>query len=128
MSAEEKKKFNFLIGSDTIISLATSAMIPYAIFEFAVKMSSYKGGPAISHALKAFGPGGVKGGIATLLLSAVTTYAGTQMILPLICEKVIEADYAKGEKTKEDLIDHINHLPISNPLRDLLIEKIKKLS
>jgi hypothetical protein len=123
---EEEQGLDLPISLDSLVSIAISTAIPYAIFEFAVKTSSYNGGPAISHALKAIGPGGVKSGIVTMLLGAVTTYVGTQKMLSFIGGKVLEADYAKGEKTKEELIEHISRLPISNTLQDSLIRKVKK--
>lgn len=81
-------------------------------------------------ALKGFGIGdvGVKGGVATLLLGAGATYAGTQKMLSIIGGKVLKADYAKGEKTKEELIEHISHLPISDALQDSLKRRVKKFS
>lgn len=125
---EEKQERNLPIGLDNVISLVTSVAIPYAVFEFAVKTSSYNGGAAILQALKGFGLGdvGVKGGIATLLLGSGTTYGGTQKMLSFIGGKVLKADYSKGEKTKEELIEHINHLPISKALQCSLIKKIEK--
>ncbi|MCD1159228.1 hypothetical protein LQF35_02635 [Peribacillus sp. N3] len=125
---EEKQERNLPIGLDNVISLVTSVAIPYAVFEFAVKISSYNGGAAILQALKGFGIGGVgvKGGIATLLLGAGTTYGGTQKMLSFIGGKVLKADYSKGEKTKEELIEHIIHLPISKALQCSLIKQIKK--
>jgi hypothetical protein len=87
---EEEKGLDLPISLDSLVSLATSAAIPYAIFEFAVKTSSYNGGPAISHALKGIGPGGVKSGIVTLLVGAVTTYVGTQKMLSFIGGKVLD--------------------------------------
>lgn len=125
---EEEKGLDLPISLDSLVSLATSAAIPYALLEFAVKTSSYNGGAAISHALKGIGPGGVKSGIVTLLLGAATTYVGTQKMLSFIGGKVLEADYAKGEKTKEELIEHISRLPISDTLQDSLIRKVKKFS
>lgn len=47
-------------------------------------------------------------------------------MLSFIGEKVLKADYSKGEKTKEGLIKHITHLPISRALQCSLIKKIKK--
>lgn len=127
---EEKQERNLQIDLDTVISLAASVAIPYTVFDFAVKTSSYNGGAAILQALKGFGIGdvGVKGGVASLLLGAGATYAGTQKMLSFIGGKVLKADYAKGEKTKEELIEHISHLPISDALQDSLKRRVKKFS
>lgn len=125
---EEEKGLSLPISLDSLVSLATSTAIPYALLGFAEKTSSYNGGAAITNALKGIGPGGVKGGIVTLLLGTATTYVVTQKMLSFIGGKVLEADYAKGEKTKEELIEHISRLPISDTLQDSLIRKVKKFS
>lgn len=119
---------NSPIGVDTVINVSASVSIPYAVFEYATRISSFNGGAAISHALKGIGVGGVKGGLATLLLGAGAVYVGMQMTQSFIGEKVLEADYAKGEKTKEEIIEHVNSLPISNMLKGSLIKKVIKLS
>lgn len=40
---EEKQERNLPIDLDTVISLAASVAIPYTVFDFAVKTSSYNG-------------------------------------------------------------------------------------
>lgn len=125
---EEKQQIDLPLGPDTILNIASSIALPYAIFNHAVSISSYKGGAAISSALKAIGPGGVKGGVATLISVAATVYTGMQMIQSYVGEKVLESDYARGEKTKEEIIEHINRLPVSNALQGSLIKKVGKFS
>lgn len=125
MDEEEIHVIDLPLGPDTLLNIATSIAVPYAIFNFNVSISSYNGGAAILNALKAIGPGGVKGGVATLLCGVGTVYVGMQMAQSFIGGKVLEADYAKGEKTKEELIEHVSRLPISNALQASLIKKIK---
>jgi hypothetical protein len=125
---EKKQEKDLLMGPDTILNIAFSSAVTYAIFNQAVSISSYKGGAAISNALKAIGPAGVKGGVATLISAAVTVYAGMQMIQSYVGGKVLEADYTKGEKTKEEIIEHINRLPVSNTLQGSPIKKVRKFS
>lgn len=124
----EKHEMDLPIGPDTLINIVTSATVPYAIFNYATNISYYKGGAAISSALKGIGFGGVKGGVATLLIGAGTIYFGMQMFQSFIGGKVLEADYAKGEKTKEEIIEHVNCLPISNVLKGSLIKKVREFS
>lgn len=47
------------------------------------------------------------------------------MIQSFVGGKVLEAPYAKGEKTKEEIIEHINRLPVSNALQGSLIKKVR---
>ena len=125
---KEKQEMDLPFGPDTILNIVSSFAVPYAIFNQAVSISSYNGGAAISNALKAMGPGGVKGGVATLISVAVTVYVGMQMTQSFVGGKVLEADYAKGEKTKEEIIEHISRLPVSNALQGSLIKKVRKFS
>lgn len=125
---EEKREKDLPIGSDTILNIATSVAVPYALLNYAISISSYNGGAAISNALKAIGPGGVKGGVATLLCSAGTIHVGMQLMQSFVGGKVLEADYAKGQKTKEDIIEHVNSIPISSALKGSLIKKVRKFS
>lgn len=125
---EDKQETDLPIGPDTILNITTSVAVPYALLNYAISISSYNGGAAISNALKAIGPGGVKGGIATLLCGAGTIHVGMQLMQSFIGEKVLKADYSKGEKTKEEIIEHVNSIPISTALKGSLIKKVRKFS
>ncbi|WP_181742450.1 hypothetical protein [Terrilactibacillus laevilacticus] len=47
-------------------------------------------------------------------------------MLSFVEGKVLKVDYSKGEKTKEEFIEHIIHLPISKALQCSLIKQIKR--
>lgn len=125
---EEKQEMDLLFGTDTILNIATSVAVPYALLNCAISISSCNGGAAISNVLKTIGPGGVKGGIATLLCGAGTINIGMQLMQSFVGGKVLKADYAKGEKTKEEIINHVNRIPISSALKGSLIKKVRKFS
>ena len=92
----------------------------------AIGATGLAGGAAITTALAALGPGGILGGIATLVIIGLISEGIAQYGVDAIFSAVIKELYRKGE-TKEEILRKIKKYPISKELKRKLKENIEKV-
>ena len=104
---------------DKIISSTTSIVIPGIVVKYAMEISGQYGCAAFSTALSTIGGGSMYRGAGI----ALVTVAGTQRVMDKALEQLaimgIRQLHRQGT-SKEDILDVIDKLPVSNNLRCVL--------
>ena len=114
---------NKTLPLETIVSEIAGLGVPGLILATAIAATGLSGGAAIVAALAALGPGGMVGGIVTLLLSGVLVRGFTQFGTELILSEVVKELLRRGY-SKESLKKQVSDYWISDALKHRLFEVI----
>ena len=110
---------------DKVVNKIVGCGVPGLMLLVAISMTGLSGAAAITAALTLLGPGGMIGGIMTLvvsgaIISALAEY-GFDALFSAVCRKMV----AKGE-SKDSIIAKINKGPWSRKLKDKAIAEVKR--
>lgn len=106
-----KEKFNPPL--DEIAAKLAGFGFPVVILVMAIGASGYVGAAAVTTALTAIGPGGMVGGVITLLASVPIANAITKYGIDALLNAVLKELLKKGEETEQSIIDKIQKSPVS---------------
>ncbi len=95
---------------DKIVNKIVGLGVPGIMLMVAISMTGLYGAAAITAALTLLGPGGMIGGIATLLVSGAIASAISEYEFDALFKAVIKKLYAKGE-SKETIRAKIEKVP-----------------
>ena len=111
---------------DKIVNKIVGIGVPGIMLMVAISLSSYAGAAAISSALVLLGPGGMVGGVITLVFAGAVASAITEFGFDALFKAVVQKLYAKGE-TKESIKRKIEKGPWSAKLKAKAISDLDKL-
>ncbi len=111
---------------DKIINKVAGLGIPGVMLMVAISMTGLSGAAAITAALALLGPGGMLGGIVSLLVAGMIASALTEFGFDALFKAVIKKLYQKGE-TKETIKRKIEKGPWSKKLKAKAISDLEKL-
>ncbi len=109
---------------EKITSMIVGWGIPGLILLVAVEASGLAGAAAITVALAAIGPGGMIGGVATLVAAGLILAWLSEFGFDAIFSSVMCQLYARGE-SRESLIRKIERYPVSKKLKSKLIREVE---
>lgn len=111
---------------DAIVNKIAGFGVPGVMLMVAISLTGLSGAAAITAALALLGPGGMIGGVLTLLLTGVIVSALSEYGFDALFRAVIKKLYTKGE-TKESLKRKIEKGPWSAKLKAKAISDLEKL-
>ncbi|MCQ2288275.1 MAG: hypothetical protein MJZ74_04190 [Muribaculaceae bacterium] len=111
---------------DKIVDKIVGMGVPGLMFIVAMSMTGLSGAAAITAALALLGPGGMIGGVITLLAAGAISSALSEYGFDAIFRAVIRKLYAKGE-SKQTIKDKINKGPWSSKLKAKAIADLNSL-
>ena len=111
---------------DKIVEKIVSIGVPGIMLMVAISMTGLYGAAAITAALALLGPGGMVGGIATLLVAGAVASAISEYGFDALFRAVIKNMYRKGE-TKGSIKAKIEKGPWSKKLKAKTISELEKL-
>ena len=111
---------------DAIVNKIAGIGVPGLMFFVAISMTGLSGAAAITAALALLGPGGMIGGILTLLASGVIATAITEYGFDALFKAIIKKLYKKGE-SKETLKYKIQKGPWSAKLKAKAISDLERM-
>lgn len=117
-------KEKFIPPLDEIAAKIAGIGVPALILVMAIGATGYVGAAAVTTALAALGPGGMVGGVVTLLASGTIVSAVTKYGIDSVFNAVVKELLKKGE-TKQDIINKIQKYPISKSLKLKLKEMVE---
>ena len=97
--------------------------VPGLVLLLAIDATGLAGAAAITAALAAIGPGGIVGGVATLVLAGLVMESIAEFGVDEIYAAVIKDLYSKGE-TEESIRSKIQKFWVSPKLKALLLDKL----
>ena len=112
---------------DELCEKLASLGIPSLVFLGAMSATGLSGAAAITAALAALGPGGMVGGVITLLLmcgslSVITRY-GYSAVMIAVSKKIM----TKNNFTKEEMNKKVEKMPITRTLKERIKGEINKV-
>ena len=122
---EKFRKEKFIPPLDDIAAKVASIGVPALILVMSIGATGYVGAAAVTTALAALGPGGMVGGIITLLASGTIVNAVTKYGIDAVFNAVVKELLKKGE-SKENIIAKINKYPISKSQKLRMKEMVEK--
>ncbi|MCQ2350237.1 MAG: hypothetical protein MJZ98_07175 [Paludibacteraceae bacterium] len=111
---------------DKIVDKIAGFGIPGLMLLIAISMTGLSGAAAITAALALLGPGGMIGGILTLLASGAIAAALAEYGFDAIFRAVVKKLYANGE-SKNSIKEKIQKGPWSSKLKAKAISDLEKL-
>lgn len=106
---------------DEFVERLAGIGIPAVVFLTVMSMTGFAGAAAITSALSLLGPGGMVGGVITLVVigagSSIIAKYGYSAIITATCKKIMQRD----NLTKEQMCEKIDHYLITRGLK----EKVK---
>lgn len=114
------------MAMDKIVEKIVSIGVPGIMLMVAISMTGLYGAAAITAALVLLGPGGMIGGVMTLLISGAIASAISEYGFDALFRAVIKKEYLKGE-TKESIIAKIESGPWSKKLKTKAISELERL-
>lgn len=119
-------KININISLDELVSKLAAIGIPALVLMLTMASTGLAGAAAMTASLALLGPGGMIGGIITLLaggvLAEVLVKFGTETVISLVIAKMY-----KDGKTQEEIESQILKFHISKSLKLKLIDKFREL-
>jgi len=111
---------------DELCEKLASLGIPSLVFLGAMSATGLSGAAAITAALAALGPGGMVGGVITLLLmcgslSVISRYGYTAVMIG-VSKKIM----AKNNLTKEEMQHKVEKMPVTRALKERIKSEINK--
>lgn len=111
---------------DKAVNKIAGLGVPGIMLVVAISMTGLSGAAAITAALALLGPGGMIGGIATLLIASAASSALTEFGFDALFKAIIKKLYKQGE-TKETIRRKIEKGLWSNKLKAKAISDLNKL-
>lgn len=111
---------------DKIVDKIVGIGVPGIMLMVAISMTGLTGAAAITTALALLGPGGMVGGVITLLVAGSVASAIAEYGFDAIFRSVIKKLYKKGE-TKSSLKAKIENGPWSQKLKAKAISELNKI-
>lgn len=108
---------------DIIISALAAEGVPAWILRMAMKATGLHGGARVTTALSALGPGGMIGGMVSLLAIQAVTFVLTEAVIERIYIRVVRQLCKEGYPS-EDIMRTINAYPISGSLKERLKREV----
>ena len=112
---------------DTIVKKIAGIGVPGLVLLVALHLTGLVGAAAITTALAALGPGGMIGGIMTLIVIGAASDGIAQFGFDAIAKGVLRELYCKGE-TKDSLKKKIKKYPVSSKLKTHLYEVVENFT
>lgn len=119
-------KINIHISLDELVSQLAAIGIPALVLLLTMASTGLAGAAAMTASLSLLGPGGMFGGILTLLVGGVLTEVVTRFGIETVISLVIARMYQNGE-TQASIEERINGMLISKKLKLKIIAKFKEL-
>ena len=111
---------------DKVVEKIVSIGVPGIMLMVAISMTGLYGAAAITAALALLGPGGMIGGVVTLLVSGAIASAISEYGFDTLFRAVIKKMYRNGE-TKESIRAKIEKGPWSKKLKTKAISELEQL-
>ena len=111
---------------DKIVEKIVSIGVPGIMLMVAISMTGLYGAAAITAALAMLGPGGMIGGVVTLLVAGAIASAISEYGFDALFRAVIKKMYRNGE-TKESIKAKIERGPWSKKLKTKAISELEHL-
>lgn len=111
---------------DKVVEKIVSIGVPGIMLMVAISMTGLYGAAAITAALALLGPGGMIGGVVTLLVAGAIASAISEYGFDALFRAVIKKMYRKGE-TKESIRAKIEKGPWSKKLKTKAISELEQL-
>lgn len=111
---------------DKIVNKIVALGVPGLMLLIAVGASGLAGAAAVTTALACLGPGGMIGGVVTLIIASLISEAIAKYGFEAIFLKVCKGLYEKGE-TKESIKEKIRNYKISKSLKEKAIKYLDEL-
>ena len=108
---------------DNVIKKIAALGVPGLILLVSIELTGLAGAAAVTAALSALGPGGMVGGIMTLLVIGIAVDGIAEFGFDAIAKGVLRELYCKGE-TKESLKKKVKKYLVSSKLKTHLYEVI----
>lgn len=108
---------------DIIISAFAAEGIPAWILRMAMKATGLHGGARLTTALSALGPGGMIGGMVSLLAVQAISFFVTEAAIERIYIRVVRQLCKEGYPL-EDIMKTINEYPVSGSLKERLKREV----
>lgn len=122
----EKPTREMDVPLDEIGSTVAGLGVPGLVLILAINATGYAGAAAFTAALSAIGPGGMIGGVLTLIISAFLVKGLSQFGFEKVFAAVLEELKNRGEST-DSIKEKIDGYPIAKGTKLKLIEKIDAL-
>lgn len=106
-------KEKFIPPLDEIAAKLAGFGVPVLILVMFMGASGYVGAAAFTTALAAIGPGGMVGGVITLLASVPIANAVVKYGIDSVFNAVLKELLKEGEETKQSIIHKIQKYPLS---------------
>lgn len=110
---------------DKVVSKVAALGVPGIMLMIAINASGYAGAAAITTALAALGPGGMKAGIFFLGVTALIMDTIAEFGFEAIMTAVLKRLYEQGE-TKHSILKKIRNYKITRGLKLKLIDKVEQ--
>ena len=111
---------------DKVVEKIVSIGVPGIMLMVAISMTGLYGAAAITAALALLGPGGMIGGVVTLLVAGAIASAISEYGFDALFRAVIKKMYRNGE-TKESIRAKIKKGPWSKKLQTKAISELEQL-
>ena len=111
---------------DKVVEKIVSIGVPGIMLMVAISMTGLYGAAAITAALALLGPGGMIGGVVTLLVAGAIASAISEYGFDALFRAVIKKMYRNGE-TKESIRAKIERGPWSKKLKTKAISELEHL-
>ena len=111
---------------DKVVEKIVSIGVPGIMLMVAISMTGLYGAAAITAALALLGPGGMIGGVVTLLVAGAVASAISEYGFDALFRAVIKKMYRNGE-TKESIRAKIERGPWSKKLKTKAISELEHL-
>ncbi len=112
---------------DKIIKKIAALGVPGLVFLVAIELTGLVGAAALTTALSAIGPGGIVGGVITLLFLGAVADSIAEYGFDAIAKGVIRELYCNGE-SKESIKAKVSKYPISSKLKNNLYDVVEKFA
>ena len=112
---------------DTIIKKVAAMGVPGLVLTVAIELTGFTGAAAFTTALASLGPGGMFGGVMTLLAVAALSDLIAEYGFEKVAEGVLKELYKKGE-SKESIKAKVSKYPVTAKLKSKLYDVVDNLS
>ena len=110
---------------DKVVSSVAALAIPGVAFQMAKSATGHAGAAGTTTALKALGPGGMAGGLATLGVVGLVSKEAVEFAFGAIYAAVVKELARRGESV-DSMKERIDGYPVSRSLKLKLRESLEK--
>ena len=107
------------IGIDSVLEKAVRVGVPVALYALVVKVSGKRGACAVTHALKVFGYGKMKYGVASLFAISQVSEEAAHMAVKIPSKLSLKQRLKDGEE-KSSVLRSVDQLPVSGDMKQEL--------